>query len=136
MKKWMLLVAFMGAFSVAEEVKSLRGTIGIEEQVPANEQFKVIEGKAANKEIFSQKDVEPSMVPHSIEGYGITANNNICLMCHQPGTGGATLLPESHFMDDRTGEVTKDIDGRRYFCTQCHTSQIDAQPLVENYRDK
>ena len=25
-----------------------------------------------------------------------------------------------------------DVSPRRYFCTQCHVEQTDAQPLVEN----
>ncbi len=136
MKKWMLLITIIAGFSWAEDVKSLRGAVSIDEQIPASENFTIIEGKDANKEIFSQQDVEPSMIPHSIENYEITTKNNMCLMCHQTGAGGATVIPESHFTDDRSGEVTKDVDGRRYFCTQCHTSQVDSQPIVENYRDK
>ncbi len=135
MKKWMLLIAFVAGFSWAEGVESLRGSIAIGDQAPANETASTIEGKEANKEIFSQKDVEPSMIPHTIDAYGITLENNMCLMCHEKGISGASAIPESHFTDDRSGEVTEKVDGRRYFCTQCHTSQIDSEPLVKNNRD-
>ncbi len=135
MKKWMLLITFITGFAWAEGVESLRGSVAIDAQAPANDMASTLEGKEANKEVFSQGEAEPSMIPHSIENYKITAENNICLMCHEKGTGGATIIPESHFMDDRSGEVTEKVDARRYFCTQCHTSQIDADPIVKNNRD-
>jgi cytochrome c-type protein NapB len=31
---------------------------------------------------------------------------------------------------DRDGQVLADVTPRRYFCTECHVQQADAQPLV------
>ncbi len=135
MKKWMLLIAFIAGFSWAEGVESLRGSLAIDAQGAANATTTAIENKESHKDIFSQGDVEPPMVPHATESYSITPKNNMCLMCHQKGLSSATVIPESHFTDDRSGEVTEEIDGRRYFCTQCHASQLDSEPLVKNNRD-
>jgi cytochrome c-type protein NapB len=44
---------------------------------------------------------------------------------------GATKISMTHFKD-RTGTDTATVSPLRYFCTQCHASQTNAQPLVEN----
>ena len=33
---------------------------------------------------------------------------------------------------DNKGGVDAKLEGRRYFCNQCHVAQADAKPLVEN----
>lgn len=121
--------------SYGEELGTLRGGVAIDQEVPAENKDAVIIGRDANPEIFNQHEVEPRMIPHSIEGYEVTAKQNMCLMCHEAGISGATKVPESHFVDERTGEKTDKVDDRRYFCTQCHMSQKDTEPLVKNHRD-
>jgi cytochrome c-type protein NapB len=44
---------------------------------------------------------------------------------------GAPMISVTHFMD-REGQVLADVTPRRYFCTECHVQQTDAQPLVVN----
>ncbi len=115
----------------AEELKTVRGA-AIDTQIAAENSKELITGKDDNPEVFNQHEVEPSMIPHDISSYTITTKQNMCLMCHKEGIGGATKLPESHFTDDRSGEITENVDGRRYFCTQCHSVQTDVDPLVNN----
>jgi cytochrome c-type protein NapB len=33
---------------------------------------------------------------------------------------------------DRDNNFLADISARRYFCLQCHVTQVDAKPLVNN----
>ncbi len=44
---------------------------------------------------------------------------------------GATKISQTHF-EDRDKHVLAKVSARRYFCTQCHVPQVDAEPLVEN----
>jgi cytochrome c-type protein NapB len=41
------------------------------------------------------------------------------------------MISVTHYAD-REGQVLADVSPRRYFCTQCHVTQTDAQPMVEN----
>ncbi len=77
---------------------------------------------------------QPPLVPHSVEGYKINVKFNKCLTCHSWANykeAGATKISQTHF-EDRSGDVHANVAARRYFCTQCHVPQVDAQPLVEN----
>ena len=77
---------------------------------------------------------QPPLVPHSVEGYKVNLKSNKCLTCHSWANykdAGATKISQTHF-EDRTGDVHANVAARRYFCTQCHVPQVDAQPLVEN----
>jgi len=77
---------------------------------------------------------QPPVIPHSIEGYQLTLRTNRCLDCHRRQFvegSGAPMISITHFMD-RDGQVLADVTPRRYFCTECHVQQTDAQPLVPN----
>jgi len=77
---------------------------------------------------------QPPMIPHKIEGYKITLRNNKCLTCHSWANApkkNATKVSLTHFKD-RDGNELANIAPLRYFCTQCHAPQVDANPLVEN----
>lgn len=144
MKKAMIIALTALSFSLtgqadeiaANDVATLRGGVAIDSEIAAVTNENLITGKADHPDVFNQQAVEPNMIPHSIEGYTIATDTNMCLMCHEGGLNGATQLPESHFVDDRSGETTDKVDGRRYFCTQCHSSQVDNPPLVDNQRDQ
>jgi len=41
------------------------------------------------------------------------------------------MVSVTHFMD-RHFQVRAEVTPGRYFCTQCHVPQTDAQPLVES----
>lgn len=77
---------------------------------------------------------QPPVIPHKVEEYRITANNNKCMSCHSWENykdSGATKISQTHFKD-RDGKDHSTLAARRYFCTQCHVPQVDAPPLVEN----
>ena len=77
---------------------------------------------------------QPPLVPHKIAGYKINRKFNKCLTCHSWANykeAGATKISQTHF-EDRDKNVLANVSARRYFCTQCHVPQVDAQPLVEN----
>jgi len=77
---------------------------------------------------------QPPLIPHTIKGYNVTANFNKCMDCHAWSRAteiGATKVSQSHFKD-RDGKELSNISPRRYFCLQCHVSQVEAQPLVNN----
>lgn len=77
---------------------------------------------------------QPPMIPHKVEEYRITANNNKCMSCHSWDNykeANATKISQTHFKD-RDGKDHSTLAARRYFCNQCHVPQVDAQPLVEN----
>jgi nitrate reductase (cytochrome), electron transfer subunit len=77
---------------------------------------------------------QPPVIPHPIEGYQLSLATNRCLTCHRrqyTEASGAPMISVTHYMD-RAGQMLADVSPRRYFCTQCHVGQTDAQPLVEN----
>lgn len=81
---------------------------------------------------------QPPLIPHAIRDYQIDLNINKCLTCHdRRNTEGsqAPMLSVTHFQD-RDGQTLGTVAARRYFCTQCHVPQTDAQPIVPNsFRD-
>ena len=77
---------------------------------------------------------QPPTIPHAIEKYEITRNVNFCMYCHsrvRNPDSQAPMVSATHYMD-RDHNYLAEISPRRYFCTQCHVVQTDAQPLVGN----
>lgn len=77
---------------------------------------------------------QPPMVPHSVEKVRISLMKNQCLGCHgklEFEEVGATEIGKNHYIN-RAGEELGHISTRYYFCTQCHASQVNKDPLVEN----
>lgn len=77
---------------------------------------------------------QPPMIPHSIRGYQIDKNFNMCLACHSRSASpqtGAPMVSITHFYD-RDGQALGAISPRRYFCIQCHLPQDDVQPARSN----
>ncbi|MDP2806293.1 MAG: nitrate reductase cytochrome c-type subunit [Gallionellaceae bacterium] len=77
---------------------------------------------------------QPPLIPHAVKGYTITKNFNKCLDCHswaRYSETGATKVSLTHFKD-REGKELNSISPLRYFCTQCHVPQYNAQPFVKN----
>lgn len=77
---------------------------------------------------------QPPLIPHKVEGYQITTENNACMGCHDwPGNTrvNAPKISETHYVD-RQGVRLDKVAGTRYFCQQCHVPQADAKPLVNN----
>lgn len=77
---------------------------------------------------------QPPMIPHSIRGYQIDKNFNMCLVCHSRSASpqtGAPMVSITHFYD-RDGQALAAVSPRRYFCIQCHLPQDDVQPARSN----
>ncbi len=77
---------------------------------------------------------QPPVIPHTIRGYQIDLNANKCLTCHSRKAteqSQAPMVSVTHFMD-RDGQVRTSVSPRRFFCTQCHVTQKQVNPLTEN----
>ncbi len=77
---------------------------------------------------------QPPLIPHKVDGYQISTENNACMGCHDwPGNTrvNAPKISETHYVD-RQGVRLDKVAGTRYFCQQCHVPQADAKPLVGN----
>jgi len=77
---------------------------------------------------------QPPVIPHTTRAYQVNLNANKCLSCHSfknAGEMGATKISVTHF-ETRDGTSLSDVSPRRYFCLQCHVTQANAKPLVEN----
>ncbi len=82
--------------------------------------------------------VGPPSIPHMIGGFlPITQGSNPCMGCHRTDRkieGGPVPIPESHYIDYRSGlDQKQDAPvGVRYYCLSCHVPQTNAPPLVAN----
>lgn len=77
---------------------------------------------------------QPPMIPHSVRGYQIDKNVNMCLVCHSRSASpqtGAPMISITHFYD-RDGQALAAVSPRRYFCIQCHLPQDDVKPARSN----
>ncbi len=112
-------------------VRSLRGDTELTNNNPAVDQKQWQSGKGKVARNYVQ---QPPVIPHAIDGFDINLKINACMTCHSwnmaPKTG-ATKIGISHFKD-RDGNELADLAPRRYFCTQCHVPQVDADALVKN----
>lgn len=130
----LLLVSTMVIFqtSAAENnIATLRDNTSIEAQKEPNTIPKTI-----NKDIKKARNypMQPPIIPHTTRSYEVNLNNNKCLSCHsrqRTEDSQAPMVSVTHFMD-RDGNFLADLSPRRYFCNQCHVTQLDAKPLVEN----
>jgi len=124
------VAAFVPGSPFAEELKSLRGDLAVEENNPAPDIFNVREGQQLGRAYRQQ----PPLIPHKIEKYEIDLKVNQCLRCHDwPNNTreNAPKVSETHYVD-RQGNRLDQVAGTRWFCTQCHVPQTDALPLVDN----
>ncbi|WP_310620362.1 nitrate reductase cytochrome c-type subunit [Flexibacterium corallicola] len=132
--KSVLVLAFLmgsgltGHNAFADEVKTLRGA-QVDEPV-------VMEPSAQPKNVRLNREFrqQPPLVPHSTGQYQVDLRANECLNCHDWSNAGSRKAPTlsmTHYTD-RDGHQLDQVAGTRWFCTQCHVPQVDAQPLVEN----
>jgi cytochrome c-type protein NapB len=78
--------------------------------------------------------MQPPLIPHKTDGYQLDLKVNKCLQCHARNSTGhsqAPMVSVTHYMD-RDNNFLADLSPRRYNCTQCHVTQLDAKLLVEN----
>lgn len=134
-------VATSGVAADKPAVSSGTGTVGGIKVPSTNHPITLdVPAEATHREITDdQKRVrnyadQPPLIPHAIRDYQIDLNINKCLTCHdRRNTAGsqAPMLSVTHFQD-RDGQTLGTVAARRYFCTQCHVPQTDAQPRVQN----
>ena len=126
------LVGFGMAWqSGAAGVQSLRGDATVEAESTAPDMKPYFKDQQVIPRDYLQ---QPPLIPHQIEGYSINIKHNKCLGCHSwlnYKEKGATKISQTHF-ESRDGAILANVSARRYFCTQCHVPQANAQPLVEN----
>ena len=68
----------------------------------------------------------PPLVPHAVDDYKITQDNNACVACHNPpGMGGAKPFPASH-------QAQGKLSGAYYYCELCHAPAANVPDLVKN----
>jgi len=121
--------------ALAAELTGLRGSTPVDQEIaPPPIPNEVNDDKRQSRNYPEQ----PPVIPHQTRDYQITLNANKCLTCHSrqfTAQSQAPMISITHFMD-RDGQILASVTPRRYFCTQCHVSQADTPPLVENtFRD-
>lgn len=131
--KLFAIVFILMAFTVTAfaSVQSLRGKNDLNK--PSNKAPKhKIEVVSGGIERNFKK--QPPVIPHKTEKYHISLRNNGCLKCHSPKAYKKEKAPkvgDSHFID-RSGKKLNKVSKRRYFCTQCHVTQVQEDALVDN----
>jgi cytochrome c-type protein NapB len=97
-------------------------------------------GNAENRDVRRERAyaMQPPTIPHKVDNYQVDLNSNACLTCHsRTRAAQVQAIPVSvtHYMD-RDGNFLAEVSPRRYFCEQCHVTQVEAKPLVDNtYED-
>ncbi len=119
------------ATAADNELATLRDHTKIVEQKKPN-----LIPKVVNKDIKQARNypMQPPIIPHTIRSYEVNKNNNKCMSCHsrqRTEESQAPMVSVTHYMN-RDGNFLAEISPRRYFCNQCHVTQLDAKPLVEN----
>lgn len=92
--------------------------------------------KVSNNDIKQSRNypMQPPIIPHTTRNYEVNTMNNKCMSCHsrqQTEQSQAPMVSVTHYMD-RDGNFLAEVSPRRYFCNQCHVTQTDAKPLIEN----
>ena len=112
-------------------MQSLRGISELDVTRKAVELKRVIKDRSP---IDREYVYQPPLIPHQTRHYEVSLNANKCLSCHSwknAGEMGATKISVTHY-ETREGQVLSDVSPRRYFCMQCHVTQNDASPLIDN----
>jgi cytochrome c-type protein NapB len=122
---------FVLAPTAAEAASSLRGSNGLNAEAKMFEKKRVVTKDGGFKRSWK---LQPPSIPHKISKERINLDENTCLRCHAPENykkEKAKKIGDSHYVD-AAGKATDKLNKHRYFCVQCHTTQVDAPPLVEN----
>ena len=125
------LVLFAAALSSsAQNIATLRGAAINTEPTPD----KI--SRVENRDIKRKRayPMQTPTIPHKIDGYQLDLNVNKCLSCHsrrRSEDSQAPMISVTHYQD-RDGNFLADVSPRRYFCEQCHVTQKETAPLLEN----
>ena len=119
------------AFAAEDNIATLRGGVPLNIEKTTKPLPAVV-----NKDLKLKRNypMQPPIIPHTIRDYTLNLNVNKCLTCHArkfTAESQAPMVSVTHFMN-RDGNFLAEISPRRYFCNQCHVTQADVKPLVEN----
>ena len=126
-----VVIACLSTSAVGQTFSALRGSTPLDQEGasdPLTPEMNTSERETRNY------PEQPPVIPHSTEGYEISANANKCLSCHartRVRESQAPMISITHFTD-RDGQYLASISPRRYFCTQCHVPQHNVQTPVTN----
>ena len=126
----LLFVSATWVWAGSDSVQSLRGDTALDSaSVPVTDKI-WYDGDGKINRNYNQ---QPPLIPHDIEDFEITREDNSCLACHSMDSEmpGATKVAVSHFLN-RDNQALANISPRRYFCTQCHVPQKNAPALIGN----
>ncbi|PLX44270.1 MAG: nitrate reductase [Hyphomicrobiales bacterium] len=115
----------------AAGVASLRGDLANDQASQMFDKKRVVTKEGGFKRSW---ELQPPSIPHKADKERINLSENTCLRCHSEEAYKKEKAPkigDSHFLDAMGKKQTK-VSARRYFCVQCHTTQVNAKPLVEN----
>ncbi len=126
-----LLFMLVSVAAAERSIDAMRGDSPISEEtapprMPQEENTDIKRGR--------NYPMQPPTIPHKIDGYQVDLNSNKCLSCHsrrRTEESQAPMVSVTHYMD-RDGNFLAEVSPRRYFCNQCHVTQTNARPLVEN----
>lgn len=118
-------------FAAEKHVATLRGEVNIDVQKEPSSIANTV-----NSDIKQGRNypMQPPVIPHKTRNYEVNLNANKCMSCHSRNRteeSQAPMVSVTHYMD-RDGNFLAEVSPRRYFCDQCHASQKDVKPLVEN----
>ena len=119
------------ALGAEENIATLRGDVPLTVEKTTRPLPAVV-----NKDIKLKRNypMQPPIIPHTIRDYTLNLNVNKCLSCHsrqRTEESQAPMVSVTHYMN-RDGNFLAEISPRRYFCNQCHVTQADVKPLVDN----
>jgi cytochrome c-type protein NapB len=126
-----MVVAAFSTVVMAQTFSALRGATPLNQEGPAPAMTP--EQNSSIREPRNYPE-QPPVIPHSTEGYEISAKANKCLSCHartRVRESQAPMVSITHFAD-REGQFLASISPRRYFCTQCHVPQHNVRAPIEN----
>lgn len=124
------------AWSTETGVKSMRGMDAQAPDQAPEEKIQLGKRPGSQKPVARTFEQQPPVIPHATENFDeITLEENQCLSCHGPEKFKEKKAPrigDSHFRNQQTGEIMKQMSNARHNCMQCHVPQVDAPPLVDN----
>lgn len=126
-----ICVAIAATSVIAAGVNSLRGDLSGDKNSQMFDKKRVVTKEGGFKRSWK---LQPPSIPHKISKERINLQENTCMRCHSEEAYKKEKAPkvgDTHFLDE-AGKKMEKLSGRRYFCVQCHTTQVDAAPLVEN----
>lgn len=119
------------AISGENDIATLRDNTPVDSQKEPAKMANVINSDIKQKRNYP---MQPPLIPHKIRNYEVDLKVNKCLSCHSRNRteeSQAPMVSVTHYMN-RDGNFLAEVSPRRYFCSQCHVTQQDTKPLVEN----